>query len=64
MYCPIFFLHTCGYVTIKNIIFCSIDVYQVVLSFYHIDCNSDVINGSVRYFFWAIGVMKKLLRAQ
>ena len=37
---------------------------KLLLSFYHIACNSDVINGSVRYFFWAIGVMKKLLRAQ
>ena len=37
---------------------------KLLLSFYHIACKSDVINGSVRYFFWAIGVMKKLLRAQ
>ena len=37
---------------------------NLLLSFYHIDYNSDVINGSIRYFFWAIGVMRKLLRAQ
>ena len=55
MYCPIFFLYTCGYVRIKQ---------KYNFLFRCNKYNSDEINGSVRYFFWPIGVMKKLLRGQ